>query len=699
MTTTPLFTVGTPLGDWLDESASLLASAGLQGPRPAFARWHDEAVGPDDAAIDAGLRSGHPAAAVATASDAALEAEVHAHGGGADPRACWTAEDLARRFPDSRFLVVVETPARAVARALASGRLDSPELALRLWVDGARQLVEFLRRHVRRCLAVDESDLRTRPLATACRVAAWAGAKDPTTVPPRAGAEPAAVWSWIAGLVVGRDADCGELHAELLACCIELGAGDARAVVDTASGIAALREWQRQAQRCATLEAAQAAQALRIASLDAELDGARKAEAAARRDADLILPQLHEAQEGYEKTYRRLVDAERRLAADGDVDALRRRLADAEAARDAAQAQRREADAKAQEARGALETAKSAGRRDADLLLQQLHNVQLELEAYYEKWRASSGRPAATSLPGGMSAQAIEFGTARDQAPHRELAIELHGVRLAGGELPDLDVRLVDHNEHAGLVVFSTGARQLFSSWAPAGKESGRDFMLLVPEDPQTVRLIERMPTGDWLALVSLADAIEAALRGNKALAPRWHVTALRLRALLQAQPERLRYDDVAVHRAEDDPSVLVAEYHNAIHGARALAGMRLRWSPAGGVQLAFAQAQQPPLLHWPVEAGGGWAARFALPAGPGSSAAEKRRRWLALPMQDRALLLGLLDALPGVAQAAPPDAVPAGYDRERLVAAATQPLRETLRAIDGSRLHRAARAFLRRGR
>jgi hypothetical protein len=178
-------------------------------------------------------------------------------------------------------------------------------------------------------------------------------------------------------------------------------------------------------------------------------------------------------------------------------------------------------------------------------------------------------------------------------------------------------------------------------------------------------------------------------------------VVATRLQQQLASLPARLRYDELTV-AAADVAGALDASFERVGFGARRQQRMRVRWWPqaAGGPEVQLlapeARGEMPLLAQWPVDEHGAWSPSWSLPLGD-APPALRERAWRTMGPADRELLLGLLDALPAVAERARALRLPDGPNGAGLEATASRPLRMAQRALHGSRLRRVVRAL--RGR
>ncbi|MCU0773286.1 MAG: hypothetical protein MUC74_01935 [Ideonella sp.] len=250
----------------------------------------------------------------------------------------------------------------------------------------------------------------------------------------------------------------------------------------------------------------------------------------------------------------------------------------------------------------------------------------------------------------------------RLQRPHRELLFE---VRLPQDRVLDgrtaaagFELRLVEHEGRPGLVWLPLrGEAPPLHLWRPTGQEAGRDFMRLIPADVDDIAALAQLPPADWRLLRAavrwLAEMLPASGAGDAAA---WLLTAHRLARQLQAMPPRLRFSRVqatapAVGSA-DPPQVVLGD---TMFGDEALPDIRLsvdlRTDAPTSVVWHLPDTGEPPLASWPTGNDGRLLPRWALAIGHAAPQTGKHRWWAERPERDRALLLGLLEALPAAAE------------------------------------------------
>lgn len=336
-----------------------------------------------------------------------------------------------------------------------------------------------------------------------------------------------------------------------------------------------------------------------------------------------------------------------------------------------------------------------ASREENELLLLQLHRVQEQLEHYYLQQKALEDASDRFGWRGvSLFAQsAIHLLGQHDRAPHLHLHFAVENVRSGAREIARLEVRLLDHLGRPGIAVFSTRSNEALAAWHATGDEAGRPFMALVPSDRQSRLLLQRLGTADWQLVNQLALAIQRYLgEEGSHLGARWQVAAARLCRQLIDMPPRLRYDRLQLGRVEIDGGLqLEVDFGRASYGDRLLDQVQLRWQVTGSAGKADTSSLRwlrpedlanVPLAAWPVGENGLLAAAFTLPVGGGSDTRHKRQQWEALSAGDRALVLAVLDGLPGAAERTPDSAMPGGANRATLVREAVTLHKEGRRAV-----------------
>lgn len=318
----------------------------------------------------------------------------------------------------------------------------------------------------------------------------------------------------------------------------------------------------------------------------------------------------------------------------------------------------------ANELAAAQATALSASLESEQLLLE-LHQVQEELETVCAQRRALQ-TAADSALPEaiGLSLTIGELLPTAERAalPHRELSFALRRLRLAGREVDESTLRLVEHHGHPGLVVFANmQGPQLLDSWIESGREDGRPYALLVPGDRHSQPIFDAMGSTDWLLTQALVGQMGRKVQSSSTvLAPYWGHVARRLRERLQELPHRLRFDGLTFEPADAASEGCLGLQFDHVHcGLRRLERLALRWRPTGpqaGIELRYDPLAGPPLPSWPTDAQGSLPDSLLLPMGParGVKDAKASAPWARLTASDRDFMLSLLSLLPMVAARVP---------------------------------------------
>lgn len=320
--------------------------------------------------------------------------------------------------------------------------------------------------------------------------------------------------------------------------------------------------------------------------------------------------------------------------------------------------------------------------REKELLLVHLHQAQEELEQVFLERQSLAHRSGGS---GSMSFGTCEIEHARDTPPHLELELLLRDVQC--GDQPAFDqlrLRLVEHNGNPGIVLFSDLRlpRQFLGSWMETGREGGFPYMLIVPSDTAGKALLRRLPTSDWRALLRLANDLAGQLSAlSTTECSAWPAVARQLACQLAEQPPRLRYDQLDV---EADERGYRIRFGNPTFGERRFPQLLLRWRQDDALPLALLapdeEAVPAALDRWPRAGDGRRAGSFALPVGRLGPWA-RWKHWARLTPMDSGLLLGLLDALPAVIQAARTGGTIDGGMADRLRSDARRLLRQALAA------------------
>jgi hypothetical protein len=648
----PLFTTGTPHGRWLLLARGLLCGAPATWSGSGLAAWLDR-----------------------DCTGAVPES-------GIDGRAAVVLDRLAAAQPQARFLIFVDGPAHAVASWLASEPAGDPVATLHQWCEVAQRVLRHVHGHPSRCLLIDTEEAARLPAAMHALLTEHLGAtwtqvdndSTPTDTDPLALA---------LGVVASREFRLAQtLHAQLRASCAPLAGDDPADLMAERPALgAAVQRWRT--------VIADAAARNRV---ERDLVRARQDAAEAKQESDRLLVQLHKTQEELESLLLKDRADPLETSTDG-TEVLRAAQARAEPlGQDAAMASRRDA-----ERDGELQ----AARVEVDLLQQQLHTVQEELEHHYLALQAMEASPAATVQPSEgteVRAARIEIGEAVRGAPYQHLGFELQQVQTRYGNLPRLSVRLVEHHGRPGLVFVDNGQGLPLGAWQPSGTENGRALMALLPADDPCRERLMRLAPGDWRRVVGLVALLRGTLaRSDHPQAKHWHAVAARLQRQLAQLPPRLRYSRLQVQRTAS-ADALALTFEDIVFGDETRDDLHLVWRPGAAPLLqAPAEPAAPPLAGWPVDGDGRAAAHWTVPVGADLMPPDKRRHWAALSADDREFVLGILDALPAGADQAADDAIPSGKTRQQLTAAAHALHREARQTLRQLHVRQLARLMLRR--
>lgn len=612
---------------------------------------------------------------------------------------------LASTWSDARFLFLIEEPSTALAAAL-----PLPDgVTIAEWSTRQEVAVQSIRRHLQRhpvrslCLVLQE--LADAPQAAGDLL------RDRLGVTVHVDADlvhlegPSELNRALASMLLAPEKQLAHCTAELLATCQPLADLPADGRSAQPDGGLVLRELatltehaavgprlraqiaefesrnEQLDQRLAESERARTDLTARLARLGAEVELARKACESQQETLRVAQARLEQETAGKHQLAAMLDARSAELAeartcarppTDETADELKLLAAEAEA---------HQADA----ARLSSSPAHTALQRENELLLVHLHEVQEELEQYLLEQRALVQRFGRVGSGVPLFVEECQVERVRDVRPHLELELRLRGVRLGEAlTFEQLKLRLVEHNARPGVVLaLEPGlARQFLSSWVETGLEGASPYMLIIPSDSAGRACLQTLPTSDWDALLALVHCLNMELAEAPATkATRWPAVAGHLARQLAELPPKLRYDRLKVTRAADTYTIT---FGNLIFGERRLDLLQLQWQPDAALPLAVlapaSPDSMPPLDEWPRNNEGKREPSVTVPVGK-LGFLHKRRQWLRLSATDRGLLLGLLDALPAVAQAGRADGLLADAQAVRLRSGAQHLLRDALAA------------------
>lgn len=661
MSASPTLVVVSSSPACLAMAGHLFGIEGVELPSRDFSAWqHRYGHSPESTAARHALAARPWPAVIAVESAAAAE----------------MLAPMARMWPDTRFLFLIEDPATALAADLPL----PVGLTIAEWSVRREAAAQWIRRHLQRwpsrslCLlqrelagapADAEILLRDR-LGVALRV-------DPRPLPC---AGPSELKQALASMLLAPEKELAASADELLASCRPLGETptDGQAGIPdrglVLSELASLTEGaaigpglqariaelesrlDQLGRLLAEAEQARAEATARLARRDTELERVKVESEGQRRDLRLVQERLAEEIRGRQELAALLeartaeLGAARAQASQLNEDRTRllEQLSAAATAPPGNSLSHRPAP-----------TSPDALQRENDLLLVHLHQVQEELEHY-----VLENHSLAQGAGRGVGAIALSLGECqvervRDARPHLELELCLYDVRLGDADaFEQLRLRLVEHNDRPGIVfAHDPGVdRQFLSSWLETGREGGVPHMLIVPSDTAGRACLQALPTSDWDALLALVHHLSEELAQAPAtMDTGWPGVASRLARQLTELPPRLRYDRLLVSRDADKFEI---RFEHVMFGARRLDELRLQWQPGAEQPLAVlapaGAAGLPPLDQWPNDEDKRKPA-VTVPVGK-LGFLDKRRQWTRLSEVDRGLLLALLDALPAAADA-----------------------------------------------
>lgn len=310
-----------------------------------------------------------------------------------------------------------------------------------------------------------------------------------------------------------------------------------------------------------------------------------------------------------------------------------------------------------------LDRALERSRRDGRLLQEQLRLTHGDLARSVQE--AGALRVEAQHLPGlelqGLRIDEVVVVAERDTPPYRELSLQLRQVGIADRVLESLDLRLVEHFGHPGLVIFASPAAEPppLGAWHEDGQEGGRAYCLIVPSDRRCEPLLSALSCHEWMFIQWVTWRIQRVVSDSASLKPHWASVARRLRDDLQEMTPRLRWNSV---QASALPGSDGAGLHLRLQGlswaGRSLPALCAQWWPEGPrarLQLMVDADGAVPLLSWPVDGDGQPVEALALPSGAEVPENDRLMAWQMLPGSEHAFVLELLRSWPAiVARGAP---------------------------------------------
>jgi hypothetical protein len=639
----------------------------------------------------------------------------------AEPRSVWLLDYWKAFEPKLRFILLYTSPQQAIARALAANTdLCDPATLLAQWESATKAMLRFHLRNPERSLMIDSGDALRNPgaLADACTLSdaertllpishpvpplALYLAHEVLTSAPHLKELHSEVCASIAPAVAGSQTEHPaeftrrvgqaiedyvetaraaaraaplQAQAEALAERIEMLdntlAEQADALLASEQAQAGLREllsqgeqrWEADANTIDSLKATIEQLETNLRNRDTALEGAVRRFHDAEEQVELLLKELHEAQEEresrqFDNEMRGVAhELEKQIAALTDIVAERdEQLQQAEVRlkevaaelrkRDSNARARLEAALSAQQAEAAAASKAAAeAHEEAEVLLHQLQQAQEELEEYFLKHCADAQRIDTLEArwqrmleknPGYWEYAQVELLDSTDPA-HRTTWL-FHGLAAGGQCFDELKVVLDTGNKTRGLEIERAG-------------------------EAVSLRDLAALSTSDWQLLPALVDALSVALTETAegielSDTDRTNMQAAleELTAALQDQPATLRFDAVQLKHEQVNPDYehLWFAIHNLSFDCICLDQFEFR---LGCGNIGPRRFGTHPKLEFPQEAGANlfdqWFAessddfgdklelRFALPDGMDVGV------WHRLSTEDQTVLRSLIDRLP----------------------------------------------------
>lgn len=405
---------GCPYTGW-EMVVPTLADAGLEAADDAVSGWQDQLLATSSVADPLQLRQ-------ALQPDMSMQEALASLLTDDDPdserlvvnRCPWLLDFWAARYPDAQFLLFFTRAETALAQALMCG--IEPFQFIKDWEVNTRHLIRFQRRYRQRALLLSAESANenphtlaetTRTIGLALNVATESVGREP----PSSGETE----RFLARRLVTDNPSIGALESELDARAQPLGDLPPRAsevaldallkcYLQTRQDRDQLRskldlvqcEFERVVLEKQTVEGIHAAtgaqleefkaRALKLERAGEELEGSNRSLQVSKREAleenGLLLVQLHEVQEELEKVFLEKQQLEQAQAATGaELQQMLARMALIEKAR-------QEGDVNNQ----TIEASKREALEENELLLEQLHQVQEELEFYFLKYQETLTR-------------------------------------------------------------------------------------------------------------------------------------------------------------------------------------------------------------------------------------------------------------------------------------------------------------------
>ena len=560
---TPCLIVGTIYGKWHSLAKSLVRCHSCDAGAD-FEEWHtgwNNAYGPDSSHFSSlGKAQEWLATPLGTRAEKLIK-KIFA----ADtrcvlwsPHAAFTLRWWLEKIPGARAVVFCEAPATTLSCALRDAPLDSklaPSALVDAWEAAAIALLECRRLHRERVFFVDMAECRECPGA----LEAWmhgCGFDGFHAEAPLAGGETLTA--------IAMDALCARFVQER---------------------VGARRTWQEIQASCQPLDAQWQpvnTEENLSAALSALVENARSLSRLGSRISDLetensSLIEKHD-----------LLLRERDQLADERVALERRSLETSEMLLKEIEAAFRESEdfyeklLAEEDKSGHLGRELDSARGEIKRLDRDLEQGRKVAENLGRRIRFLEGAKGRTSL----SMETISIVHIHEGETHKHADFLFEGVQLASTRWPALRFRIVQHFEHAGVLLFQPedpGSESPLHSWQPNGAEDGLPFLLLLPHEESCMDFLTRLPGRD---IFLLRELLLAALGHMNAFGfpngaeSDWESIGREALQEIHELPERLHYDCLdAVPDDERAPKSIYFDVYNVYYRGRLIPDLGFRWN------------------------------------------------------------------------------------------------------------------------
>ena len=312
-----------------------------------------------------------------------------------------------------------------------------------------------------------------------------------------------------------------------------------------------------------------------------------------------------------------------------------------------ASSQAAQAEANTKELHAALSAKDEEALHKYEMLLGELQKAFKESEGYFEQWKKTESLLSPFSL----ECEKIHRGPQRNTGTHRSWDFTFHQVKLLGRQWAQVDLRLVEHNGNAGIVIFEgQNPPQPLYHWEPNGEEGGRHFVLCVPADQSARDRIVGLPASDLVFLRESACSIiqDIAVHGLPGgPQPPWLQIAKRLLQHFNEIPNRIHYDSVktSIMPEQKGQPVLRFELVNAYFQGQLCKMLPVVWETSESkILIESSTGNEWPLLAWPSTESGQPAAEVIFDLGADPLARKTWSNWLK---QDQQLVSFLIKEIP----------------------------------------------------